>query len=201
MPISDTIPLCRICRGDNNLMKPCDCYLHTQCYIREIMYSEQSQLCPICNREPIKLHMGLITIAYLFEQYIMRIMSGALFLMPILLCNMGMYESNIFDILTWYLIRMPIQKYLNFRSQIIAHLICLLIPIIVGNGDSLYFQYISGIHIIASNIIHLLIIVCHAILFILSNIIIILIVYSDVGYVMNIVGKLLKRIDIEFNLT
>lgn len=199
MPTSDIIPKCRICHNENNLIKPCDCYIHTQCYIHEIINSGHLR-CPICNREFIKLKMGLITIAYLFEQYIMRIISGTLFLMPIFLCNMGMYEANIFDILTWYLIRTPIQKYMNFKSQIIAHLICLLIPIIVGNGNSLYLQYVNGIHVITSNIIHLSIILFHTILFILSNIVIILIVYFDVGYVMNIVCKLMNHITVQFEL-
>lgn len=200
--ISDADNICTICTETSNLCRPCQCNMHAKCFINTIITS--GSYCQRCQVNMGRINVGLITLVYLLEEHLIRTACDVLFLLPIFLCQ-GSNIVNIFDIIIWYLIRTPI-RYFNVKIQLYAHLSCLIFPIMISyflmdtQLSNIMYHYLTGMKLITSNIAYLAIIIIHAILFIASNLIVIGIIYTDVGIELELAKKLSNHITIRYQL-
>lgn len=201
-PYVSIVPNCTICKeAMGKIIKPCQCNIHLKCFV-DTLIKQQSSRCPECGIEYGNITIDLQTTVSVFEKYVMKLVSGLLFIMPIFLCNLGMDIVNVFDIITWHIIRMPIFKSLDIKKHLFVHVISMLIPILIGMTYvpqyGYHKQYMYGIHFITSYVIDLTILITHVLLFICSNLLIILILCIDINQVFITIRKLTNHITIVF---
>lgn len=194
MPTHDivlgTIQLCGMCKKgfDNHsssalsdFVKPCvnGCIIHKQCFVDALISDSR---CFTCQNEFGKINMSLPILVGLLEKYMLPLLSGIFFMLPLLCVG----ALNIFNIITWHTVRASIHQNLNLRQQMISHVICLAVPILTGyliGSNGIYLSYVIGIEYITSYIISIYLTILYAIFFIASNLILFLIVGNNISVV------------------
>lgn len=197
--------ICTICYQTLSapIVKQCNCSMHLQCFVDTLIQNSTGK-CTNCGLICGHINIDLYTAIPIFEKYIMKLFSGILFLMPIFLCNMGMDIVNIFDIITWYIIRMPIFKYIDIKKHIILHILGMLIPISIGMIYEPLFgyhrQYMYGMHFITSFVIDFTLLIGRILLFISANLLIVLILCIDINRIFLTIKRLSNHITFVYKL-
>jgi hypothetical protein len=151
--------------------------------------------CSHCGKDYTSADISLVELANLLNERVPYLISNTLYMIPMIIC-LGML--NVFNIITWHVIRLPIMKNGTFKQQLIAHIICVILPIIIGYIDSessgIYNLYISGIFIITSNVLNLLNTIILAVLFVLANLLFIFLIGIDIGSAFMITKRLFDHV-------
>lgn len=195
MPASD-VEVCTNCNKSftTDIITPCKCKLHTTCFI-DLLIKKPTNQCEVCGDIYGNIKLNLMTLVFLLEPYMPILISGLLFLAPIFICGMTMSSINL---IMWHILRTPLRN-LNMKQQIIAHISCIIFPIIIGMyriDGTLHQQYINGIELITNNSIGTFIYISHIMLFIISNMLVMLIVYVDLFGVLMKAKKISEHITI-----
>lgn len=187
---------CTVCNEiiDANRCMPCRCHYHTHCFIKQVLHRET---CARCGSVYGKITVTFPEMMHLFEYFAIPMLSGILFLIPVMLCNSGNIVDA-FNIIIWFAIRAPIQLYCKFWTQMVSHFICLILPTILGTvmyPDLNYRErYLHGVNTITMPLFIILLNLTYVVLWLVSNMVVILIVYIEIGNYTTIMRKIINRI-------